>query len=222
MYNVGMAHVLVVEDDEHIRMLIRDILALGGHTAVLAEDGKEAEEKIESEAFDLGLFDVMLPEEDGFALMEKVHDFPVIFVSALSTVNDKVKGLKLGAEDYIVKPFEPLELLARIDVVLRRTGRGKDILTYENIILNEKEHTVTQNGEEVLLAPKEFDLLRLFISHPGIVFTKDRLLSLVWGYAYSVETRTVDIHIQRLRKKIHLQDVLVTIPRVGYKLEKKS
>lgn len=222
MYNVGMAHVLVVEDDEHIRMLIRDILALGGHTAVLAEDGKEAEEKIESEAFDLGLFDVMLPEEDGFALMEKVHDFPVIFVSALSTVNDKVKGLKLGAEDYIVKPFEPLELLARIDVVLRRTGRGKDVLTYENIILNEKEHTVTQNGQEVLLAPKEFDLLRLFISHPGIVFTKDRLLSLVWGYAYSVETRTVDIHIQRLRKKIHLQDVLVTIPRVGYKLEKKS
>ena len=203
-------------------MLIRDILALGGHTAVLAEDGKEAEEKIESEAFDLGLFDVMLPEEDGFALMEKVHDFPVIFVSALSTVNDKVKGLKLGAEDYIVKPFEPLELLARIDVALRRTGRGKDILTYENIILNEKEHTVTQNGQEVLLAPKEFDLLRLFISHPGIVFTKDRLLSLVWGYAYSVETRTVDIHIQRLRKKIHLQDVLVTIPRVGYKLEKKS
>ena len=101
-------------------------------------------------------------------------------------------------------------------------GRGKDILTYENIILNEKEHTVTQNGQEVLLAPKEFDLLRLFISHPGIVFTKDRLLSLVWGYAYSVETRTVDIHIQRLRKKIHLQDVLVTIPRVGYKLEKKS
>ena len=222
MYNVGMAHVLVVEDDKHIRMLIRDILALGGHTAVLAEDGKEAEEKIESEAFDLGLFDVMLPEEDGFALMEKVHDFPVIFVSALSTVNDKVKGLKLGAEDYIVKPFEPLELLARIDVVLRRTGRGKDILTYENIILNEKEHTVTQNGQEVVLAPKEFDLLRLFISHPGIVFTKDRLLSLVWGYAYSVETRTVDIHIQRLRKKIHLQDVLVTIPRVGYKLEKKS
>lgn len=222
MYNVGMAHVLVVEDDEHIRMLIRDILALGGHTAVLAEDGKEAEEKIESEAFDLGLFDVMLPEEDGFALMEKVHDFPVIFVSALSTVNDKVKGLKLGAEDYIVKPFEPMELLARIDVVLRRTGRGKDILTYEDIILNEKEHTVTQNGQEVLLAPKEFDLLRLFISHPGIVFTKDKLLSLVWGYAYAVETRTVDIHIQRLRKKMHLQDDLVTIPRVGYKLEKKS
>lgn len=222
MYNVGMAHVLVVEDDEHIRMLIRDILALGGHTAVLAEDGKEAEEKIESEAFDLGLFDVMLPEEDGFALMEKVHDFPVIFVSALSTVNDKVKGLKLGAEDYIVKPFEPMELLARIDVVLRRTDRGKDILTYEDIILNEKEHTVTQNGQEVLLAPKEFDLLRLFISHPGIVFTKDKLLSLVWGYAYAVETRTVDIHIQRLRKKMHLQDDLVTIPRVGYKLEKKS
>lgn len=216
-----MAHVLVVEDDEHIRMLIRDVLALGGHTAVLAEDGKEAEQFIEQEAFDLGLFDVMLPEEDGFALMEKVHDFPVIFVSALSTVNDKVKGLKLGAEDYIVKPFEPLELLARIDVVLHRTGKGKDILTYENIVLNEKEHTVTQNGQEVSLAPKEFDLLRLFISHPGILFTKDKLLSLVWGYAYAVETRTVDIHIQRLRKKMHLQDVLVTIPRVGYKLEKK-
>lgn len=216
-----MAHILVVEDDEHIRMLIRDVLALGGHTAKLAEDGKEAEEFLKQETFDLGLFDVMLPEEDGFALMEKVHDFPVIFVSALSTVNDKVKGLKLGAEDYIVKPFEPLELLARIDVVLRRTGRGKDILTYENIILHEKEHTVTQNGQEVLLSPKEFDLLRLFISHPGIVFTKDKLLSLVWGYSYAVETRTVDIHIQRLRRKMHLQDVLVTIPRVGYKLERK-
>lgn len=216
-----MAHVLVVEDDEHIRMLIRDVLALGGHTAALAEDGKEAEEFLKQETFDLGLFDVMLPEEDGFALMKKVHDFPVIFVSALSTVDDKVRGLKLGAEDYIVKPFEPLELLARIDVVLRRTGRGKDILTYENIVLNEKEHTVTQNGEEVLLAPKEFDLLRLFISHPGIVFTKDKLLSLVWGYSYAVETRTVDIHIQRLRKKMHLQDDLITIPRVGYKLEKK-
>ncbi len=216
-----MAHVLVVEDDEHIRMLIRDVLALGGHTAALAEDGKEAEEFLKQETFDLGLFDVMLPEEDGFALVKKVHDFPVIFVSALSTVDDKVRGLKLGAEDYIVKPFEPLELLARIDVVLRRTGRGKDILTYENIVLNEKEHTVTQNGEEVLLAPKEFDLLRLFISHPGIVFTKDKLLSLVWGYSYAVETRTVDIHIQRLRKKMHLQDDLITIPRVGYKLEKK-
>lgn len=217
-----MAHILIVEDEEHIAQMVDATLALGGHTSEWCADGAEAPERVAAGGFDLVLLDVMLPGLDGFAVMEliKGQDIPVIFLSAMQQVTDKVRGLRLGAEDYISKPFEPLELLARIDVVLRRRGRGQDILEYGDIRQDLRGHTVTLRGEPVALSPKEFDLLRVFLQHQNLALSRDKLLSMVWGYEYIGESRTVDIHVQRLRQKMDLADKLVTLPRVGYRLEK--
>ena len=165
---------------------------------------------------------VMLPGLDGFSVMESVQgqDVPVIFLSAMQQVEDKVRGLRLGAEDYISKPFEPLELLARIEVVLRRRGRGRDILEYGPIRQELGSHTVTLGGEPVALSPKEFELLRVFLQNQNLALSREKLLAMVWGYEYMGESRTVDIHVQRLRQKLGLADSLVTLPRIGYRLEK--
>lgn len=217
-----MAHILIVEDEEHIAQMIDATLALGGHTGEWCADGARAPERVESGGFDLVLLDVMLPGLDGFAVMERIRgeDIPVIFLSAMQQVADKVRGLRLGAEDYIAKPFEPLELLARVDVVLRRRGRGENVLEYGPIRQDLGSHTVTLNGRPVALAPKEFDLLKVFLQHQNLALSRDRLLAMVWGYEYAGESRTVDIHIQRLRQKLDLTDKLVTLPRIGYRLEK--
>ena len=217
-----MAHILIVEDEEHIAQMIDATLALGGHTSAWCADGAQAPERAASGNFDLVLLDVMLPGLDGFAVMERIRDrdIPVIFLSAMQQVTDKVRGLRLGAEDYISKPFEPLELLARVDVVLRRRGRGKNILEYGDIRQDLDGHTVTLRGEPVALSPKEFDLLRVFLQHQNLALSRDKLLSMVWGYEYVGESRTVDIHVQRLRQKMELAEKLVTLPRVGYRLEK--
>lgn len=217
-----MAHILAVEDEEHIRSMIEETLHLGGHTCRTAENGAAALAAAERDTFDLVLLDIMLPEEDGFSVMEKLRGTgaPVIFLSALSQVEDKVKGLRLGAEDYIVKPFEPLELLARIEVVMRRRGVQEHRLVFGGIIQDLESHTVVLDGSPVSLSPKEFDLLHVFLSHPNIALSRERLLAMVWGYEFAGETRTVDIHVQRLRQKLHLSGSLVTIPRIGYRLEK--
>ena len=217
-----MAHILIVEDEEHIAQMIDATLALGGHTSEWCADGVRAVERAERGGFDLALLDVMLPGLDGFAVMERLRgqDLPVIFLSAMQQVTDKVRGLRLGAEDYISKPFEPLELLARVDVVLRRRGRGKNILEYGDIRQDLDGHTVTLRGGPVALSPKEFDLLRVFLQHQNLALSRDKLLSMVWGYEYVGESRTVDIHVQRLRQKMELAEKLVTLPRVGYRLEK--
>ncbi len=219
-----MAHILIVEDEEHIAQMIDATLALGGHTGEWCADGAAAPERVESGGFDLVLLDVMLPGLDGFAVMERIRgqDIPVIFLSAMQQVADKVRGLRLGAEDYISKPFEPLELLARVDVVLRRRGRGENVLTYGPIRQDLGSHTVTLGGQPVALAPKEFDLLKVFLQNQNLALSRDRLLSMVWGYEYVGESRTVDIHVQRLRQKLDLTDRLVTLPRIGYRLEKQS
>lgn len=217
----GMISILIVEDDPHISGMIVEILKLGGYSGEICENGVKAVAEIRHGRYDLVLLDVMLPDMDGFKVMEKVRDthIPVIFLTALQDVTDKVKGLKLGAEDYMVKPFEAVELLARIEVVLRRTHRGENILKFHDVVLNVAEHSVTKSDIPVSLTPKEFDLLVFFLQNRGIALTRERLLAAVWGYTFEGETRTVDAHVQQIRKKMGLQDWIVTIPKLGYRLK---
>lgn len=216
-----MAHILIVEDEAHIAQVIAATLALGGYTSELCADGAQAVERIFEGGFDLVLLDVMLPGLDGFSVMQRVAelDVPVIFLSAMQQVADKVKGLHLGAEDYIAKPFEALELLARVEVALRRRGKGAQLLQYGDIRQDLAAHTVTRAGQPVVLSPKEFELLRVFLQNQDLALTREKLLAMVWGYEFEGETRTVDIHVQRLRHKLGLAGKLVTLPRIGYRLE---
>ena len=156
------------------------------------------------------------------AVMERVasQGTPVIFLSAMQQVADKVRGLHLGAEDYIAKPFEALELLARVEVALRRRGKGREVLEYGDIRQDLGSHTVTLAGEPVALSAKEFELLRVFLQNRDLALSRAKLLALVWGYEFEGESRTVDIHVQRLRQKLDLSQRLVTLPRIGYRLEK--
>lgn len=216
-----MIRILIVEDDANIAKLMEATVAIGGYESVVCSNGAEAFEKIEHENYDLILLDVMLPDMSGFEIMQKRTntDSPVIFITAKQELTDKVRGLRLGAEDYIVKPFEAMELLARIEVILRRVKRTENTYSYGDIVVNVEEHTCKCNGEEVYLTPKEFEVLVFFIQHKDVAISRDRLLTAVWGFEYEGETRTIDIHIQQLRKKLKLKDKLVTIPKLGYRLE---
>lgn len=217
-----MAHILIVEDEEHIARMIEATLVLGGYTCEWCADGAEAVGRVHAARYDLVLLDVMLPGLDGFAVMERLQGqgVPVIFLSAMQQVADKVRGLRLGAEDYIAKPFEALELLARVEVALRRQGRGDLMLEYGDIRQDLGSHTVTKAGEPVPLSPKEFELLRVFLQNQDLALGREKLLAMVWGYEYAGESRTVDIHVQRLRQKLGLSERLTTLPRIGYRLEK--
>ena len=219
-----MANILIIEDDEHVACTIRATLEMAGHTCSRLPDGNGAPELAGSGRFDLILLDVMLPGEDGFAVMEKLGDAgtPVIFLTARQDVLDKVAGLRLGAEDYIVKPFEALELLARIEVVLRRYHKMEAALSYGGIHVETEKHNVTLHGSPVSLTPKEFDMLVFFMRHVDMAVTREQLLQTVWGYDYAGETRTVDLHVGQLRKKLGLTDALVTIPKLGYRLESRG
>ncbi len=216
-----MIRILIVEDDAHIAKLLQATLAMVQYESDWCPDGQEALAKIQGESYDLILLDVMLPGMDGFSLMEQIGQggTPVIFLTARQDVTDKVHGLRLGAEDYIVKPFETVELLARIEVVLRRANKSKSVLRYRDITVDRQEHTVKRGGEPVSLTPKEFEVLAFFIEHQDMALTRERLLSAIWGYEFEGESRTVDIHVQQVRKKMGLKDCLVTIPKLGYRLE---
>ena len=163
----------------------------------------------------------MLPDMSGFEIMKNRTntETPVIFITAKQELTDKVRGLRLGAEDYIVKPFEAMELLARIEVIRRRVKKSENTYRYGEISVNVEEHTCKWNGQEVYLTPKEFEVLIFFMQHKDVAISRERLLTAVWGYEYEGETRTIDIHIQQLRKKLNLKDKLVTIPKLGYRLE---
>jgi DNA-binding response OmpR family regulator len=215
------AHILIVEDDENISHMIEATLSIGGYTSEVAADGEVALNAILNNSYDLVLLDIMLPKLDGFTVFERKgnKEVPVIFLTAMGDIPSKVKGLKMGAEDYIVKPFEAVELLARIEVVLRRNLPSLPLLTYQNITVDLEGHLVTVDGKVIVLTPKEFDLLAFFIKNIDIALTRERLLTVVWGYGYIGETRTVDTHVQQLRKKLSLHDNLITIPRLGYRLE---
>lgn len=218
-----MAQILMIEDDAHIALTVQATLSMAGYGCKILPDGREAVAEVASGNYDLVLLDVMLPGEDGFSLMEKLRGCgtPVIFLTAKQDVLDKVAGLRLGAEDYIVKPFEALELLVRIEVVLRRYHKLSGILTYGNLRADTEKHEVTQNGTVIALTPKEFDVLVFLMQHVDVAVTREQLLHNVWGYNFVGETRTVDMHIRQLRKKLQLSDALVTIPKLGYRLERR-
>lgn len=216
-----MGHILIVDDEKSISDLIVMNLTMVGHTSEQAFDGKEALEKLETGYFDLCLLDIMLPGKDGFELIEEFKKLktPVIYLSAKNSLTDRVKGLNLGAEDYIVKPFETLELIARIEVVLRRGGKNKDIFTYGNVTVDLKKHLVLKDNEVIDLTAQEYLLLEALILNQNLALTREQLLNIAWGYDYIGETRTVDMHIQRLRKKLEWEDIIKTVFKFGYRLE---
>lgn len=218
-----MIRILIVEDDENIAKMIEAVLSIGGYEGIVCNDGNEALQRLLKESFDLALLDVMLPGLDGFEILERLEgrDMPVIFLTARQDVADKVRGLRLGAEDYIVKPFEAVELLARIEVVLRRVSKSSSVLSYEDITVDIQRHRVTKGGTEISLTPREFEVLVFFLQHVDIALTRERLLSAVWDYSFEGESRTVDIHVQQVRRKLGLQGRLVTIPKLGWRLERR-
>ena len=213
--------ILVVEDEAPIRDLISINLQLVGYEVFTAEDGIVAENFLEKQKVDLILLDVMIPGIDGFSLIEKIkkHNIPVIFVTAKESVLDRVKGLRLGADDYIIKPFETIELLARIEVVLRRYNKNSHIIKFKNIEVDTNQRSVKLNDKEVYLTVKEYELLILLLQNKNIALSRDQILERVWGFEYGGETRTVDIHIQRIREKLDLKNNIKTVFKVGYRLE---
>ena len=219
-----MAKILIVEDEKPIRNLIKRNLELMGHICMEASDGDEAAEIIMENPFDLMVFDVMLPGKDGFELLELVRSrmkrpTPVIFLTAKESIDDRLKGLSLGADDYISKPFVLRELLLRVQAVLRRTMKEEESLFFDDIEVRFSSKKVFRKGLEVCLTPKEYCLLETLILNRNIVLSREKLLTLVWGYDYEGESRTVDVHIRQIRAKLDLKDRLKTLYKMGYRFE---
>lgn len=220
-----MGKILLVEDEEPIRTLMRLALATAGYQTAELPDGRRLIETLEQGGLDLVLLDVMLPEEDGFSLLRKIRRYqvPVIFVSARSQLTDKVQGLQAGADDYITKPFEMMELLARVESVLRRTGRKNGVLTFQHLSIDEDQRQITdRSGAIVELTPKEFDLLVFFVRNRNIALYREEILEKVWHDDYEGTTRTVDMHVASLRRKLGLNRQIVSVYKIGYRLEDRS
>lgn len=218
-----MKHILIVEDNEAINRLIETNLMMYGYTCEKAFDGQTALHLIKNNTYDLIILDVMLPQMTGFELLDKIHGHPtpVIMLTALDTVSDKVIGLKKGADDYITKPFEAVELLARIEAVLRRSNKvDVSVLSFQHVSVDLLGHTVSVHGQEVSLTAKEFDLLVYFIKNENLVLSRETLLEKIWGYDFLGGSRTVDLHVKRIRTKVKLYDALKTVHRVGYVLKR--
>lgn len=216
-----MIKILIVEDEVPISSLIRLSLSKAGYLCTCAFDGLTAANLLEQESFDLVLLDVMLPHVDGYELIEYIKPLgiPVIFITAKGSLDDRVKGLRMGAEDYIVKPFEVMELLARVEVVLRRFQKTSDILEIGGLRIDAASMNVTRDGEEIPLTPKEMELLLLFARNPGVALYRETIYERVWGGEYLYGSRTVDLHIQRMRKKVGWEDKLRSVSKIGYRLE---
>ena len=216
-----MYTILIVEDEQPISDLIQMNLASSGYACVCAYNGREAADLIEQNRYDLILLDVMLPEVDGFSLMEYIAPTgtPVIFLTAKTDVQDRVKGLRLGAEDYILKPFAVAELLARVDTVMRRHHKADEVIRFEEIEIYSQSRVALRAGEPLELTPKEYDLLLLFLQNKNIALFRDVIFERVWDMSFLGDSRTVDLHVQRLRKKLGWEDKLKTVYKVGYRLE---
>ena len=217
-----MNRILIVEDDKSISDAVALNMQFVGYEYMVFDDGKKAAEYLaEDHAFDLALLDIMLPGIDGFELfgyMEKYH-IPVIYMTAKTDSASEIKGLRDGAEDYIVKPFDMLTLMVRIEKVLKRTGKLNTVYRIKDVEINSESRTVTKGGEIVDLQPLEFDVLLMLVKHKNTTLSRDQLLSEVSRYDYIGETRTVDMKISVLRKKLDMDDVIRTIPKLGYRLE---
>ena len=216
-----MIRVLIVEDEKPISNLIRMSLTKEGFQCTCAHDGAAAADLLEQNAYDLILLDVMLPEVDGFELMEYIRpmEIPVIFLTAKGSVHDRVKGLRLGAEDYIVKPFDTIELLARIDVVLRRYRKCDMVIETGGLRIDTASMRVWRGAEEISLTKTEYDLLLLFARNPRRAMYRETIYERVWGGEYPFGSKAVDLHVQRLRKKVGWETMLQAVNKVGYRLE---
>lgn len=218
-----MKKILVIEDENAINDLICMNLEVAGYEPVPFFDGEEFSRHLEEQDdYDLALLDIMLPGKDGFILLEelKEHHIPVIYLTAKGDLPSKVKGLRSGAEDYIVKPFEMLELLVRIDNVLKRFKHEDfEEIHIRDVVINEKKRTVYKNGKEISMQPMEFDCLLAFWKYRNRVMTRDQILNILWGVDFQGESRTVDVHVGNIRKKLDFTDVIITVPRVGYRME---
>lgn len=214
-----MNRILVVEDEKAIADMTRMCLTKNGYLCETANDGTAAADKIERNHYDLILLDIMLPDMDGYELIDyiKQYGIPVIFVTAKTAVSDRVKGLKSGAEDYISKPFDLEELLARVETVLRRYHKTEQILEAGNIRIDTLQRTVFQAGKPVSLTAKEFDLLLFLIRNQNIALYRETIFEQVWQEPFMGNTRTVDLHIQRLKKKLSLNGSIETIYKIGYR-----
>ena len=214
--------ILVIEDDRAISELLCMNLEAAGYETVAAYDGEEAQRLLLwQEDADLAVVDIMLPGKDGFALMEdfKKKELPVLYLTAKDDVASKVKGLKLGAEDYMVKPFEIIELLARVERVLRRYNKVSQTLTAYDIEVDTQSFQVKKAGVEIHLTKKEYEILVMFMRNPNVALFRERIFESVWHEPYYGDSRTVDLHVQRLRKKLGLEDKIVPVYKVGYRLE---
>lgn len=219
-----MKHILIVEDERPISDLMEMNLRLAGYRTTQVFDGKAALDALNAGAFDLILLDLMLPGIDGLELLPRVKErrLSVIIVSARVKLNDRVKGLEAGADDYLVKPFEPLELVARVEALLRRASPGEAELHLHGLVIRPDEQRLLRDGTEIPLTNREFQLLLALLRRPGVVFTREQLLAQVWGIDFMGETRTVDVHIQRLRKKLGWEKYITTAHRAGYRLEAEA
>lgn len=216
-----MIRILIVDDEKPICDLIDMNLSAAGYACVAVQDGLTAIEAVEKNTFDLVLLDIMLPGADGYDVMEYIRPFkvPVIFISAKHEVKDRVKGLKLGADDYLIKPFDVTELLARVEAVLRRYNKTDKVITLGDVEIDVEARRVKRGGSQVSLTSKEFDLMLLFVENRNVALFRENLYERVWDDEYFANSRTLDLHVQRLRKKLGWEKNLVAVYKVGYRLE---
>ncbi|KNF09084.1 signal transduction response regulator [Gottschalkia purinilytica] len=214
-----MANILIVEDELFINELIKKNMSLVGHKCISAFDGREALAFIDQHSFDLILLDVMLPGLDGFDVFERIDGIPTIFLTAKNSLTDRVKGLNMGADDYLTKPFEMIELLARVDAVLRRTRKENESFELDNVKIQFDSRQIFVDDKIIECTPREYELLEVLVKNRNIALSREKLLELAWGYDYDGDTRTVDVHIQRLRKKLGLEKHIKTVYKLGYRLE---
>ena len=216
-----MIKILIVEDEEPISNLIRMSLTKAGYHCEQAFDGESAADAIEGGYYDLILLDIMLPGINGYELLEyiKTKEIPVIFITAMGDLDDRVKGLRAGAEDYITKPFEMLEVQARIETVLRRYHKMEDKIEIFDTTIDLSSRTVMQGGKQIMLTWKEFELLLFFVRNKNIALYRETIYENIWDSDYMGDSRTVDLHVQRLRKKLTWGDKIQSVYKVGYRLE---
>lgn len=214
-------NVLIIEDDRDISKLIGKALTGLGYNCKFAYDGVEGEEMFDISGWDLVLLDLMLPKVSGYELLEYIRTTrtPVIIMSAMNQVSDRIRGLKMGADDYLSKPFQLGELIARVEAVIRRTMPYDDTFVYKGVTVNRSSRQVIKDGVEIALAPKEYDLLNLLIVNKNVAMSREQLYEAVWQEEYYGDTRTLDNHIKRLRQKLGYEDVIKTIFRIGYRME---
>ena len=215
--------ILVVEDEQDLNRILAKTLTAEGYSVDTCFDGVEALDYLEGAEYDAIVLDVMMPRMDGFSLLaqmrESGNETPVIFLTAKDSVPDRVRGLDAGADDYLVKPFDIVELIARVESVLRRTGKTGDRYTVGDVCIDARAMRVTRGDEPILLTPKEFDLLLLFVQNRNIALFRETIYERVWGTEFTGDSRTVDLHVQRLRRKLGWQGKLLTIYKTGYRLE---